>query len=86
MTINLLGKPVAGIAQDGSTLYVSDRWPFRATICALDSGETWGALSSGGFVVYQWPQAQIDAQSLAIQIDAISKAVFQECTWYQGTP
>ena len=81
--INLLGIPTNPNPQEGSTLYIADRWPFRASICALDSGQTWGALSSGGFVVYEWPPTEIEPQALADQIDTVSKAVFAQCAWYQ---
>jgi hypothetical protein len=84
--IDLLGLPTAPKPQEGSVLYIADRWPFRATICALDGGQTWGALSSGGFVVYEWPQAEIEPSALAPQIDAVAKAVFSQCAWYQVQP
>jgi hypothetical protein len=81
--IDLLGVPTPPQPQQGSVLYIADRWPFRATVCALANGSTWATLSSGGFVVYEWPAAPITPAELAPQIDATAKAIFQQCAWYQ---
>jgi hypothetical protein len=83
--MNLLGMPTQPQQQEGSALYIADRWPFRATICALESGQAWATLSSGGFVVYEWDPAEITPQALAELVDSQARSIFAQCAWYQSS-
>lgn len=83
-SVSLIGNIVEGTQQQGSILFISDRWPFRAQICQFDDdGTCWATLSSGGFVVAHWERAATTPEALAEVVNQTSKLVFQQCSWYQ---
>lgn len=83
MTLNIFGQPIEGKTDAGFTQWISDRWPFRATIFLFASGTTSGTITSAGFPVYQVSESAKAPEDVALEIDLASKSIFGQASWYQ---
>jgi hypothetical protein len=81
--MNLLGQAATEQQLDGVVLYTSSRWPFQARVTDLGASGVIGQISSGGYVLVDLAPQLITPDAMAAQLDAASKAIFNQAAWYQ---
>lgn len=81
--MQLLGQEAVVTVQGEVTFYESLRWPFGARVQVNPDGRVFGNISSGGYRLFEVGPNTETKEAVALQLDAVSKAIFAQAAWYQ---
>ena len=84
MTLTIFGQVIEPVPQGPPTLWESIRWPFGGRVVQIADGSYFANITSSSFMIWSKSYAtDTDPNTIAVELDAVSKSIFSQAAWYQ---